>query len=226
MNIRKLKSPWKILEIDPWLGPYSKEIELRMKRFREQRKKIAGNENTVSSFANGHMYYGFHRTGTGWAFREWLPGADEVWLTGDFNGWDRTSHPLTRLENGVWEILLEGKDALKHGQHVKLWVRNGENCFERLPAYSTRTRMDWDAHKLCTQVWDPEPFAWTDAGWRETEYGEPLIYEAHVGMAQEYEGIGTYREFADTILDKARDLGYNTVQLMAIQEHPYYGSFG
>ena len=87
-------------------------------------------------------------------------------LIGDFNGWDKTSHPLERLDNGVGEILLDGHDALKHGQHVKLWVRHGDNSFERLPAYSTRTRMDWDAHKLCTQVWDPEPFNWTDDGWR------------------------------------------------------------
>lgn len=226
MNNRKQKSPWKILKIDPWLGPYEKEIDLRMKRYRERRDEIAANGGPVSSFANGYLYYGFHRTKDGWAFREWLPGADEVHLIGDFNGWDKTSHPLERLDNGVWEILLKGRDALMHGQHVKLWVRHGDNSFERLPAYSTRTRMDWDAHKLCTQVWDPEPFAWTDDGYREVNYGAPLIYETHVGMAQEYEGIGTYREFADQILEKARGLGYNTVQLMAIQEHPYYGSFG
>ena len=226
MNKRKSKVPYRILEIDPWLGPYAGEIDLRMKRYQAKRDEILPQGGSIADFANGYLYYGFHRTEDGWVFREWLPGADEVWLTGDFNGWNRTSHPLTRLENGVWEICLPGADALRHGQYAKLMVRRGDNCFERLPAYSTRTRMDWDFNKLCTQVWAPDPYPWTDAGYREHDFGEPLIYEAHVGMAQEYEGIGTYREFADSNLERIRDLGYNTVQLMAIQEHPYYGSFG
>lgn len=226
MNKRKNKVPYRILEIDPWLGPYADEIDLRMKRYKAKREEILPDGGSISDFANGYLYYGFHRTEEGWAFREWLPGADEVWLTGDFNGWNRTSHPLTRLENGVWEIRLAGTDALRHGQYVKLVVRHGDLCFDRLPAYSTRTKMDWDFNKLCAQIWAPDPYPWTDKGYRDRDFGEPLIYEAHVGMAQEYEGIGTYREFADNNLKRICDLGYNTVQLMAIQEHPYYGSFG
>ena len=227
MNISGMSSPYAITTIDPWLEPFSGEIDLRMNRFKERRAQLVGDAKELISFANGHLYFGIHRTETGWAVREWLPAADEVHLTGDFNGWDRESHPMEKKENGVWEILLEGRDALKHGQFLKLWVRHGKDQFERLPAYSTRVSMDERLKKLCTQVWDPEtPFEWTDAGWREKEPGAPLIYEAHVGMAQDREGIGTYREFADNILPRIRKLGYNTVQLMAIQEHPYYGSFG
>ena len=227
MDITKLNAPYEITSIDPWLAPHSGDIDLRMNRFKEKRRQIAGDEKTLTEFANGAFYYGFHQTAAGWVFREWLPGADEVYLTGDFNNWNRKSHPLTRGENGVWEITLDGKDALKHGQYIKLWVRRGEEEFERLPAYSTKVSMDEKSKRLCTQIWAPEtPFEWTDGSFAQQAHGAPLIYEAHIGMAQDKEGIGTYLEFADRVLPRIHSLGYNTIQLMAVQEHPYYGSFG
>ena len=227
MDISRLEAPYEITSIDPWLAPHSGDIELRMNRFKEKRWQIAGDADTLTNFANGALYVGFHRTETGWVFREWMPGADEVHLIGDFNKWDRDSHPLDRGDNGVWEITLKGKNALKHGQFVKLWVRRGEDWFDRLPAYSTKVSMDEKTMRLCTQIWAPEkPFEWTDDEFMKQPPAAPLIYEAHIGMAQDKEGIGTYMEFAENILPRIAKLGYNTVQLMAVQEHPYYGSFG
>ena len=226
MDIGKLNGPYQIIEIDPWLTPHAGDIELRMNRFKERRWQIVGGADTLTDFANGYLYFGFHKTQNGWVFREWLPGADEVRLMGDFNDWNRESHPLDRGENGVWEITLNGQDSLKNGQYIKLWIRRGENWFERLPAYSTKVGMDEETKLLCTQVWDPDPFPWTDEEFIRRKPDAPLIYEAHVGMAQDKEGIGSYREFTENVLPRVRDLGYNTIQLMAIQEHPYYGSFG
>ena len=227
MDIGKLKAPYQITEIDPWLAPYGNDIELRMDRFKDKRRQLVGESASLKDFANGYLFFGFHRTKNGWVFREWMPGADEVRLMGDFNEWNRDSHPLDRGENGVWEIALTGAESLKEGQNVKLWVRNGDNWFERLPAYSMKVVMDEQTSILCTQVWDAEKeYPWTDAGFTAVKPDAPLIYEAHVGMSQDREGIGTYREFAENVLPRIRDLGYNTVQLMAIQEHPYYGSFG
>ena len=227
MDIGKLKAPYQITEIDPWLAPYGNDIELRMDRFKDKRRQLVGESASLKDFANGYLFFGFHRTKNGWVFREWMPGADEVRLMGDFNEWNRDSHPLDRGENGVWEIALTGAESLKEGQNVKLWVRKGDNWFERLPAYSMKVVMDEQTSILCTQVWDAEKeYPWTDAGFTAVKPDAPLIYEAHVGMSQDREGIGTYREFAENVLPRIRDLGYNTVQLMAIQEHPYYGSFG
>lgn len=227
MDIGKLKAPYQITEIDPWLAPYGNDIELRMDRFKEKRRQLVGDSASLKDFANGYLFFGFHRTKNGWVFREWMPGADEVRLMGDFNEWNRDSHPLDRGENGVWEIALTGAESLKEGQNVKLWVRKGENWFERLPAYSMKVVMDEQTSILCTQVWDAEKeYPWTDAGFTSVKPDAPLIYEAHVGMSQDREGIGTYREFTENVLPRIRNLGYNTVQLMAIQEHPYYGSFG
>ena len=213
MDVGKLNAPYQITEIDPWLAPYESDIVLRMDRFKEKRRQLVGGTASLSDFANGYLYFGF--------------GADEVCLMGDFNQWNRESHPLERKENGVWEIRFREEDGLQEGQNIKLWVTNGGNRFERLPAYSTKIVMDPDTSLLCTQVQDPEKeYAWTDREFMTAEPDAPLIYEAHVGMSQDREGIGTYREFADNVLPRIRALGYNTVQLMAIQEHPYYGSFG
>ena len=226
MDIGRLYAPYEITKIDPWLEPHAGDIELRMDRFKEKRWQLVGGAETLKDFANGYLFFGFHRTKTGWVFREWMPGADEVRLFGEFNEWNKESHPLDRGENGVWEIALQGKDSLKNGQQVKLWVRRGDDWFARLPAYCTRVVMDDETKTLCSVVWDPEEYPWTDAEFIAKKPDAPLIYEAHVGMSQDREGIGTYREFADNVLPRIKELGYNTVQLMAIQEHPYYGSFG
>ncbi|MBQ7982599.1 MAG: alpha amylase C-terminal domain-containing protein, partial [Clostridia bacterium] len=188
----------------------------------------SGGEKPLSDCANGYLYFGFHRTADGWVYREWLPGADAAWLTGDFNGWAPYAHPMTNIGGGVWEITLDGWDALRHGQCVRLIVGRKGSTFERVPAYIRRAVQDPTTRRLCGQIWEPDaPFDWTDADFRaKPRTAAPRIYEAHVGMAQERAGVGTYMEFADSTLDWIAASGYNTIQLMAIAEHPYYASFG
>ncbi|MBO4229848.1 MAG: alpha amylase C-terminal domain-containing protein [Clostridia bacterium] len=215
-----------LLQEDPYLTPYESELELQLERLARVRSAVL-KDRSPSEFANGYLYYGFQKAETEWIFREWLPAADRVFLMGDFNGWNQNSHPLTRLPGGDWELRLP-LSALSHGQYVKLLVEHGGDCFERIPAYIRRATLDPCTSRLCGQIWMPEnPFPWTDQGFCGRKPDAPLlIYEAHVGMAQEKEGIGTYREFAERILPRIAEHGYNTVQLMAIQEHPYYASFG
>ena len=218
---------YKILTIDPWLKPYYSDIALRMQRHADTRRALLGDKGDLSSFANGYLYYGIARTEDGWVYREWAPGADEMHLIGDFNDWDRESHPLTRLENGNWEIKLDGEDALMHGQRIKVQVTKNDEKFDRIPAYIRRVVRDPETNEFYGQVWAPNrPFRWTDGGYGKRKLSPLFIYESHVGMAQEDECVGTYREFADRILDRVQEAGYNTIQLMAIMEHPYYASFG
>ena len=214
-------------EKDPYLEDYLGDVRMHLDRFNSQRWKLA-QDRDLSEVTNGYMYFGFHRTDNGWVFREWLPGADKVWLYGDFNNWSESSNPLNYIGDGVWEICFDGRNALKHGQFVKLLVEKNGSRFERIPAYIRRTVMDEKTYKLCGQIWEPaKKFKWSDGRWYgKKQHSSPLIYEAHIGMAQEHGGIGTYTEFADNTLEWIRDLGYNTIQLMAIQEHPYYASFG
>ena len=221
------KKQYKIMSIDPYLQPFYNDISLRMQRHADTRQQLLGDKSDLPAFANGYLYYGFLRTETGWVFREWAPGADAIHLIGDFNDWNRSSHPLTKLENGNWEIRLEGEDTLQHGQHVKLQITRDGKTFDRIPSYMHRTVQDKRNKQFVGEIWaPPRPFQWTDGGYGKRKVAPLFIYEAHIGMAQEREGVGTYREFADFNLPRIHALGYNTVQLMAIMEHPYYASFG
>src|SRR6478735_1949197 len=222
-----------IVQEDPWLDPYVHDVYERFQRYKRVRKEIEDVEGSLLDFARGHYYYGinFDTEKGGWTYREWAPNARHLYLTGDFNEWNRTSHELERNKNGDWEIFLpyeEYKHSFVHGSKVKVHVVGGNGSRDRIPAYIRRVIQDPQTYDFSGQLWFPEePFEWTDNNFNPAEnFQQPIIYECHVGMAQEYEGVGTYREFADNILPRIKEGGYNAIQLMAIMEHPYYGSFG
>ena len=207
----------------PELQPFEGDIELRMNRYQDKKRQLLGDGMQLKDFANAHHWYGFHQTEGGWVYREWAPGADQLFLTGDFNDWHWLDHPMKRLENGDWELFLEG-DTLHHGSRVMTIVKNGDRLTQHIPIYARRVTQDWVTQSWCCEVWGEEDFPWTDQDFVNEE--PALIYEAHVGMSSEDGRIATYREFADNVLPHVQDLGYNTVQLMAVMEHPFYGSFG
>ena len=216
---------YRILELNPQLQSFAGDIDLRMFLYRATKGRILGEGQTLNDFANAHNYYGFHHVDGGWYYREWAPSAYQLYLEGEFNNWNQTSHPLTRLDNGNWELYLEGDDALWDGCKVKTVVDANMTRTEHLPLYCRRAVQNKTNNSFEAEVVDDRKvFDWTDAGF----VGEDklYIYEAHVGMAQEEGRVGTYREFADITLEHIKAAGYNTIQLMAIMEHPYYGSFG
>ena len=215
---------YKILEYDSLLHLYEGDINLRMYNYESKKQELVGNSGKLSDFANGHEYFGFHHVEGGWYYREWAPGAEEIFLMGDFNNWNRFSHPMKALENGVFELYLEGDDALWTGCKVKVVVVHDNQLLERLPLYSTRVVQDPVTYVWSTEIVDYEAFDWTDEAFAPAKV--PFIYECHIGMAQEKYGIGTYTEFKDNILPRVKEQGYNTIQIMAVMEHPYYGSFG
>jgi len=222
-----------IIQEDPWLDPYVHDVYERFERYKRVRREIEDVEGSLLNFAKGHYYYGinFDKEKGRWTYREWAPNAHQLNLTGDFNEWNRASHKLERNKNDDWEIFLpydEYKNSFVHGSKVKVHVIAGNGSIDRIPAYIRRVIQDPHTYDFSGQLWFPEqPFEWTDNDFNAAENRQqPIIYECHVGMAQEYEGVGTYREFADNILPRIKEGGYNAIQLMAIMEHPYYGSFG
>ena len=220
-----------MVEHDEWLHPVEGEIEYRHKLYTERLAAIERAAGSLVDYANGYRYFGWQHDDdlAGWRFREWLPGAHDVYLFGDFNNWQRTELRLQRDRSGVWSIFLPDAmygDRLTHGSLYKLHVHGDNGWHDRIPAYATRVVQDDATKNFTAQFWIPQPFDWSDDAFDASRNGAPLIYEAHVGMAQEREGVGTYREFTERILPVIKREGYNAVQLMAIAEHPYYGSFG
>ena len=216
---------YKLLQIDPYLKDYEKDINLRMDSYKRKRQELLKACSGISAFANGYKYFGFHRTKTGWVYREWAPAAEQMYLTGDFNDWNLTSHPLKKLENGIFEIELKGRNALKEGQKIQAVIIHGGETLRRIPLYATRVVQDPVTHLWCAEIEETlKRYDWTVKDFVPPK--TPLIYECHIGMAEDKYDIGTYDEFRENILPRIKDLGYNTIQIMAIMEHPYYGSFG
>ncbi|MBQ9802939.1 MAG: 1,4-alpha-glucan-branching enzyme, partial [Clostridia bacterium] len=215
---------YKIFERDPGLLPFAADIEQRMKNYAQKRAELVGRNGSLSDFANGHEYFGFHRTADGWVYREWAPGAEDLYLTGDMNVWAWPGLAMTKLKNGVFELYLTGHDALWNGCHVKTVVRRGGALLERVPLYIRRVEQDKDTHLWCGVIVDEPRYEWRFPTFTPPQ--TPLVYECHIDMAQEKEGIGTFAEFLEKTLQRIKALGYNVIQIMAIMEHPYYGSFG
>ncbi|MBP3409851.1 MAG: 1,4-alpha-glucan-branching enzyme, partial [Clostridia bacterium] len=205
---------YRVLELNPQLQPFAGDIDLRMALYHYAKKNLMPDGGKLIDFANAHRYFGFHRIEGGWVYREWAPSAYQLYLMGEFNDWNPTSHPLKKLENGNWEIILEGEDALWDGCKVKTVVDANMTRTDHVPLYARRVVQDKETITWCAEVVDEgKVFEWTDENFK----GENslFIYEAHVGMAQEEGRVGTYREFADLVLPKVKKAGYNTIQLMA-----------
>lgn len=216
-----------LVEIDSYLAPYRSVLKRRITATSNREKLLTRGELSLPDFAAGHEYFGLHFRNNEWIFREWAPNATSICLIGDMTAWRETNtFQLERIDdNGVWEIRLPS-ERMEHGDHYRLRMHWAGGEGDRIPAYARRAVQDPKTLIFNAQVWTPSsPYDWKCLDFRGNT-APLLIYEAHVGMAQEEEKIGTYREFTDRILPRIVKAGYNTIQLMAIQEHPYYGSFG
>lgn len=214
----------KIYNSDQWLKPFKEAIDRRNGLILTRKKEIAGS-GPLKLAVNGELYYCLHRENGCYAFREWAPNASRIYLIGDFNGWKRSEQwALHPVGGGTWELMVPAA-AIRHGDLYKWYVEWPGGGGERIPAYATRCVQDDQTKAFCAQVWDPdEPYRWRRK--RGPRVKNPLIYEAHIGMAGEEPRVSTFEEFRLNVLPRVRRLGYNTLQLMALQEHPYYGSFG
>ncbi len=218
----------KLVKDDPWLEPFEEAIRGRHDHAMYKLAELTGGgKTTLSDFADGHLYFGLHRTARQWVFREWAPNATRIYLIGDFNDWQESPrYELRRLgQSGNWELKLP-ISAMKHGQLYKMKVYWDGGSGERIPAWCQRVVQDEETKIFSAQVWDPaEPYQFRKKNFRPNR--DPLlIYECHIGMAEDAEKVGTYEEFRLNVLPRVIRDGYNCLQIMAIQEHPYYGSFG
>lgn len=222
-----------LVQQDPWLAPYEPVLQARKDRLEQRLAEITQQYGSLPAFATAHEQLGLHYDGQrqGYWYREWAPAAQGLSLIGDFNYWDRAATPLQKRADGVWEVFVPDAQypgGLRHGSRYKVHVRTADGGRDRLPATLRRAVQDADTNDFAGQVWRPgQPFVWTDQQFRPQQaVQEPFIYECHIGMATEEGKVGSYLEFARDILPRIEALGYNCIQLMAVMEHPYYGSFG
>ena len=218
-----------IVKNDSYLVPFNEAICGRHNHAVERIKELTfEGKQTLSDFANGYNYYGLHKTNGKWIFREWAPNATNLYLIGDFNNWERSrEYQCKRIEGtaGDWELILD-EDKIHHGDLFKMYVfwNGGEG--ERIPAWAQRVVQDEGTKIFSAQVWFPEEeYQWKHKTFKPNR-APLLIYECHIGMGQDAEKVGTYIEFRKNVLPRIVNEGYNAIQIMAIQEHPYYGSFG
>ncbi len=215
----------KLWQADPYLEPFRKTIWKRHEKAVLKEHELRGHHDTLANAVNGYLFYGLHRTAEGWVFREWAPNATAIYLIGDFNNWEKNpDFALQPIGGGNWEIRPPAK-ALHHLDIYKLIVEWPGGEGERIPSFATRAVQDEQTKIFSAQVWQPaKPYKWKHRAPGRVDH--PLIYEAHVGMSSHEERISTFNEFRKKVLPRIVALGYNTIQLMAVQEHPYYGSFG
>ena len=230
----------KLIQSDTYLHPFAEAIEGRYNYALSREKELTGGK-TLSEWANGYLYFGLHKMegskscksskGAQWVLREWAPNATAIYMIGDFNNWQKDeAYRLQSVGNGVWEIVLE-EDMVKHEQLYKLLVEWQGGSGERIPSYTNRVVQDEVTKLFAAQVWAPKEQAKGEKAKRRKvarrKASDPLfIYECHIGMSSEEEKVNSYEEFRMDVLPRIAKLGYNCLQIMAIQEHPYYGSFG
>jgi len=217
----------KLIKNDTYLEPFSDAINGRYQAAIDKKNELVGEKGNLNDFATGYLYFGLHKTEDTWILREWAPNAIDIFVVGDFNDWKESAkYAMKRVKGtGNWEIKIKNKN-FRHGTHFKLMIHWDGGYGERIPAWATRVVQDPETHLFSAQVWDPEEkFEWTCNKFKP-DTDPLLIYECHIGMGQDAEKVGTYTEFRDNVLPRIAKLGYNCIQIMAIQEHPYYGSFG
>jgi len=214
-----------IVKNDSWLEPFASTIISRLKTAGDFEQEVLQGKK-LSDFAQGHKWYGLHHENNTWVVRDWAPNATAIYLIGEFNNWQETGeYALRPIGSGNWELGLSS-EKMSHGQLFAFSTHWEGGQGKRIPAWANRVVQDDHTKMFNAQVWAPEKaYKWNNAGFRRSAEA-PLIYEAHIGMAGEEERVHTYNEFRTNILPRVHRAGYNTIQFMAIPEHPYYGSFG
>lgn len=214
-----------LIKQDSYLEPFRYQIEARITRFKESLKAIEA-AGGIDDFTLGYKRMGFNETRDGITYREWAPNAKTAYLIGDFNSWDRTSHPMIRDQYGVWSIKLP-PGTIPHNTKVKISmeIEGWSERAERIPAYIKYAVQDLTKSPVYDGVyWSPPPFIFKNP--KPSKPTRPKIYECHVGISSPELKVTSYKTFTKTVLPRIARLGYNTIQLMAILEHPYYASFG
>ncbi|XP_014109038.1 PREDICTED: 1,4-alpha-glucan-branching enzyme isoform X1 [Pseudopodoces humilis] len=219
-----------LLERDPYLAPFRTDFQRRYSLFYNHLKNIEESEGGLDKFTKSYKTFGVNQLADGGIYcKEWAPGAEAVFLAGDFNGWNPFSHPYKKLEYGKWELFIppeDGHSPVPHGSKLKVVIRaqNGALLY-RISPWARYVVRDEDKVNYDWVHWNP-PQSYIHKNPSPKRLKSLRIYESHVGIASPEGKVASYKNFTYNVLPRIKDLGYNCVQLMAIMEHAYYASFG
>ncbi|RFU33406.1 hypothetical protein B7463_g2915, partial [Scytalidium lignicola] len=222
-----------VIKLDPWLEPFKDSLKARYKKAQDWMTTINETEGGLDKFSKGTEKFGLNvDKSNNITYREWAPNATHASLIGDFNDWNRESHPMKKDPFGVFEIVIpaqNGKPAIPHKSKIKISMLtpSGERI-ERLPAWIQYVTQDLEVSPVYdARFWNPpasERYVFKNSRPKKPESAR--VYEAHVGISSPEQRVATYKEFTKNVLPRIKHLGYNVIQLMAIMEHAYYASFG
>ena len=175
---------------------------------------------------------------SGVCFDVWAPHADRVYVIGEFNGWNETSHEMHRVDPdtmGVYELFVPG---VKSGCMYKYLIiaKDGRHLYKADP-YANYAQLRPETASIVTDI---SHFKWTDTTWmkhratltKETIYEQPMaIYEVHPGSwmrhpGRDDDGFYSYRDLAKSLIAYVKEMGYTHIELMGISEYPFDGSWG
>jgi len=170
---------------------------------------------------------------TGTYFAVWAPNAEFVSVVGDFNGWNRGSHPMNAEgASGIWELFIP---AVGQGTIYKYFIRSQDNNYQVEKSDPVGFHHE-TSPRTGSIVWDIEGYEWGDGDWMANRASSnasdaPIsIYEMHVGSWMRVPEDGnrsmSYRELAPRLADHMHHMGFTHVELLPIMEHPFYGSWG
>ena len=167
-------------------------------------------------------------------FAVWAPNATTVSVIGEFNGWREEANPMTRLEpSGIYEGFVVGA---KVGMLYKFFIKtkDGRGLYKADPFANYAEQRPGTASRIT----DITKLRWSDAAWmearkqRDNDSLPVSIYEVHPGSwkkhphGEDEDGFYNYREFAKSLAEYVKEMGYTHVELMGIAEHPFDGSWG
>lgn len=164
-----------------------------------------------------------------WRFRIWAPAAKSVSIVGNFNNWDRESHPLTHLDAGVWEGFVR---SLKRFDIYKYSIERADGSIVlKADPYALHAETP---PGTASKIYDIRGFKWTDREYMQkrkskNHYALPMnIYELHFGSWKKYDdgNFYSYSHMADELIPYLLEMGYTHVELLPITEHPFDGSWG
>lgn len=195
----------------------------------------------ISLFKAGKHYKLFEKLGShvvdhlgtsGTYFAVWAPNAIQVFVEGNFNGWNKASHPMQVRwdESGIWEIFIPG---IKSGEVYKYFIQsNSGEHLEKADPFALR----WEEPpSTASIVWDTW-YEWSDSSWMKSRYdfnslNKPMsVYEMHFGSwvrsPESPDEFLSYRQMAEKLIPYLLETGFTHVEFLPLMEHPFYPSWG